>query len=99
TFEVIRHWLERLAQDGPLAVAVEDLHWADPTSTQLVERLLSLTEEAPVLFVLTQRPERDHPSWRGKETAARGVPPRTREAALEALRGESRRAPLPRRGG
>src|SRR5204863_134103 len=47
TFEVVRHWIERLATDGPVVVAIEDLHWADTTSTQLVGRLLSLTEEAP----------------------------------------------------
>ena len=29
TFEVVRHWLQRLAQDGPVAVSLEDLHWSD----------------------------------------------------------------------
>src|SRR5207302_4459024 len=60
TFEVVRSLLGRLAADGPVVAALEDLHWADATSLQLVERLLSLTEEAAVLFVVAQRPERDH---------------------------------------
>jgi ABC-type oligopeptide transport system substrate-binding subunit/class 3 adenylate cyclase len=89
TFEVVGSLLERLAADGPVVVALEDLHWADATSIQLVERLLPRTEEAALLFVVTQRPERDHPSWAVKETAARELPHRTHEIALEAL---SRRA-------
>ena len=40
TFEVVRHWLQRLAEDGPVVVVLEDLHWADATSLQLLERLL-----------------------------------------------------------
>ena len=44
TFEVVRALLARLAQDGPVVVVLEDLHWADATSLQLVERLLADTE-------------------------------------------------------
>ncbi len=91
TFEVVRTLLERLAADGPVVVALEDLHWADPTSIQLVERLLSLSEEAAVLLLVAQRPERDHPSWAVKEAAARALPHRTREIALEALTGRADR--------
>jgi ABC-type oligopeptide transport system substrate-binding subunit/class 3 adenylate cyclase len=94
TFEVVRHWIERLAQDGPVVVAIEDLHWADQTSTQLVERLLPLTEDQPVLFVLTQRLERDHASWKVKEIAARELPHRTREVALDVLSGDADREML-----
>jgi ABC-type oligopeptide transport system substrate-binding subunit/class 3 adenylate cyclase len=85
TFEVVRHLVERLAGDGPLVVALEDLHWADPTSIQLAESLLPAAESSPVLIVLTSRPEPDHPSWRLKETAAREFPHVYRELALEAL--------------
>ncbi|HEY7400931.1 MAG TPA: ABC transporter substrate-binding protein [Actinomycetota bacterium] len=91
TFEVVRTLLARLAEDGPVAVALEDLHWADATSLQLLERLLSDTEVSALLLVLTTRPERDHPSWRVKELAARDLPHRTRELALEALSGDAGR--------
>ena len=89
TFEVVRHWLQRLAEDGPVAVALEDLHWADPTSLQLLERLLPDTEGEALLLVLTLRPERDHGAWRLKEDAARELPHRTSELALEALSGDA----------
>ncbi len=91
TFQVVRQLLERLASAGPVIVALEDLHWADATSLQLVQRLLPLTEEAAVLLLVAQRPERDHPSWRVKEAAARELPHRTREIALEALSGRADR--------
>ncbi|MFN2471635.1 MAG: ABC transporter substrate-binding protein [Gaiellaceae bacterium] len=91
TFEVVGTLLERLAQDGPLVVAVEDLHWADATSVQLVERLLPLTEDAAVLLVLAERDERDHPSWGLSELTAREYPHLLRELALEPLSGDAER--------
>lgn len=91
TFEVVRALVTRLAQDGPVAIALEDLHWADATSLQLLERLMTDCEIAALLLVLTSRPEYDHPSWRVKEAAARELPHRTREIALEALSGDAGR--------
>lgn len=91
TFEVVGALFARLAEDGPVVVAIDDLHWADATSVQLTERLLPLTEEAAVLLVIAERPERDHPSWRVKEVTARDFPHRMREISLEALSGEADR--------
>ncbi len=91
TFEVVRTLVERLAADRPVALALEDLHWADPTSVQLVERLLPAAEDAAVLLVLTERIERDHPAWAIRDTAAREFPHRTIEIALDALSGEADR--------
>src|SRR5919106_97498 len=56
TFEVVRHLLERLARDGPVVAALEDLHWADPTSLQLIDDLLGATEGSALLLVLSARP-------------------------------------------
>src|SRR5262245_43273672 len=91
TFAVVRELLSRLAADGPVVVVLEDLHWADATSLQLLERMLDDTESSAELLVLSTRPERDHPSWRVKEGAARELPHRTRELALEALSGDAGR--------
>jgi ABC-type oligopeptide transport system substrate-binding subunit/class 3 adenylate cyclase len=89
TFEVVRHWLQRLAEDGPVAISLEDLHWSDPTSLQLVERMLPDTEEAALLLVFTLRQERDHAAWRVMEDAGRELPHRTTELPLEALSGDA----------
>jgi ABC-type oligopeptide transport system substrate-binding subunit/class 3 adenylate cyclase len=91
TFEVVSSLLLRLAEHRPVVVSIEDLHWADPTSVQLVERLLPQTEEAALLLCITLRTERDHPSWRVKELAARQLPHRTLEIQLEALSGDADR--------
>jgi ABC-type oligopeptide transport system substrate-binding subunit/class 3 adenylate cyclase len=85
TFEVVHHLIERLARDGPLVVVLEDLHWADQTSIELIERLQEVTEEAAVLLTLTMRLERDHPAWSLREAAERTYPHRTYEVALDAL--------------
>ena len=66
-------------------VAIEDLHWADPTSVLLLEQLLSLAEEAPVLLVLSLRPERDHAAWGLREHASREFPHLLREIDLGPL--------------
>jgi ABC-type oligopeptide transport system substrate-binding subunit/class 3 adenylate cyclase len=85
TFEVVGQLFARLAEAAPLVIAIEDLHWADPTSVQLLEQLLSLGEEAPVLFVLSLRPERDHASWGLREHAGREFPHLLREIDLGPL--------------
>ncbi len=94
TFEVVRSLVARLADDGPVAVALEDLHWADPTSLQLLERLLSDTEDLPLLLVVTSRREPTHPSWRVMESAQRELPHRTDELVLAALGSDAGRALL-----
>jgi ABC-type oligopeptide transport system substrate-binding subunit/class 3 adenylate cyclase len=91
TFEVVGHLFERLAEDGPVVVAIEDAHWADATSLQLAERLLGLTESSAILFVVGMRPEREHGSWTLKQGADRRLPHRTKELALGALVGATDR--------
>lgn len=77
--------LERLAAEGPLAIVLDDLHWADASSLALLERLLELAERAPVLVVVNLRPERDHPAWALREHALRTLAHRAREIALATL--------------
>ena len=89
TFEVVRDWLTSLAEDGPVVVALEDLHWADGTSLQLVEQLLGITDESAVLLLITSRRELDHPSWRLAQAAMRELPHRATQIALEPLSGDS----------
>ncbi len=43
---------------------VEDVHWIDPTSRELLERTVDCVEQLPVLLVLTFRPE-FQPPWLG----------------------------------
>lgn len=45
-----------LAQRGPLLVAVDDLHWADPASLQFLAYLGRRVEGLPVLVLVASRP-------------------------------------------
>lgn len=62
TLEALAHLVRALARRRPIALAIEDLHWADESSVGAASRLLPLVETSPVLFVLSSRHEPDHPS-------------------------------------
>ncbi|HEX9012502.1 MAG TPA: AAA family ATPase, partial [Anaerolineaceae bacterium] len=61
--------LRSFSVHGPLGIVLDDIHWADPSSVDLLIRLLPLTAEAPLLFCLITRPERDAPGWKLVEAA------------------------------
>ena len=50
-------WLLAGARTQPLALAFEDLHWADPTSLDLMKTLAERGAQAPLMIVATARPE------------------------------------------
>ena len=50
-------WLLAGARTQPLVLAFEDLHWADPTSLDLLKLLAERGSAAPLLVVVTARPE------------------------------------------
>lgn len=85
TFEVVAELLASIALQTPLVVALDDIHWADPTSLALVDSLLRVTEESPLLLVLVQRPETEHGAWTLRERAAREYRHVFDEIALVAL--------------
>lgn len=84
-FEAVVAVLGALASREPLVVELEDLHWADPTSIDLVERLLGLTERGRLLLLLLFRPRRHEPSWSIHEAAMRGFAQRHEVVALRPL--------------
>jgi predicted ATPase/class 3 adenylate cyclase len=57
TFRAFESLIEGTARQSPLIIVCEDLHWADPTSLELLERLLGITRRAPLLFICVLRPE------------------------------------------
>ena len=50
-------WVLAGARSQPVVLAFEDLHWADPTSLDLMARLAERGAQSPVLVVATTRPE------------------------------------------
>ncbi len=59
-FEAIGQVLQRLAELGPLLLLLEDFHWADPTSRDLLYFLSRRVGELPLLIVLTCRSDELH---------------------------------------
>ena len=59
-FELVRGVLARLAARGPAVLVIEDLHWADRTTRDLVGFLASAMGEDPVLLVATYRSDELH---------------------------------------
>jgi ATP/maltotriose-dependent transcriptional regulator MalT len=52
----VRALLEQLASTQPLVLELDDLHWADPASIELLGALLRRPPAAPVLLALATRP-------------------------------------------
>jgi DNA-binding SARP family transcriptional activator len=61
----VRRLFEALARRRPLLVCLEDAHWADPALLDLVDYLVEWTRDAPLLLVVTGRPEllELRPAW------------------------------------
>ena len=55
-------WLFAGARTQPIVLTFEDLHWADPTSLDLLRALAERGGQAPLFIVATTRPE-FRPSW------------------------------------
>ncbi|WP_328520547.1 ATP-binding protein [Kribbella sp. NBC_00359] len=56
TFTSLVALLDSFAADGPAVIAFDDLHWADPSTAELVQRLVSRDPKSGMLFVLANRP-------------------------------------------
>ena len=56
TYRAARELLELLAQDRPLVVVLDDLHWGDEASIELLATLLRRGANAPVLLAIAFRP-------------------------------------------
>src|SRR4029450_6286996 len=69
----VRRFLEVLAARDPLVVVVDDLHWAQPALLDLLEQVVALAREAPILLVAVARPEllEQRPGWSGGRPTAR----------------------------
>jgi class 3 adenylate cyclase/tetratricopeptide (TPR) repeat protein len=50
-------WVFNLVQNEPLVIVVEDLHWLDPSSLELLLMLVEQGATSPLLLLCTARPE------------------------------------------
>jgi len=57
TLDALVAWMFEEAERQPVLVAWEDLHWADPSTLEMLGLVLEQTPTVPMLHVLTYRPE------------------------------------------
>jgi class 3 adenylate cyclase len=77
--------LEGLARRGPLVLAVEDLHWADAASVELLGIILEMTDLLPLMILVTCRPETEGEAWAFRFHAERNFGHRLTDVRLAAL--------------
>ena len=64
TIETLSAWMLALSVDQPVVLIVEDVHWFDPSSLELLGSLVARSAGSRVLAVMTTRPEFEIP-WIG----------------------------------
>ena len=71
-FWSVRKAFERRARERPVALVVEDIHWAEPTLLDLLEHVVDWTRDAPVLLLCLARPDLIdiRPTWGTSPNAA-----------------------------
>lgn len=79
-------WATLLAEQQPVVLAVEDLHWADSSSLELIGALLERVSSHRLLLILTSRPDFE-PSWPRPRSWTPLVVDRLRQAQAQSLVG------------
>jgi class 3 adenylate cyclase len=64
TVELLADRILRMAEDRPVVALIEDIHWIDPSSLEMLDMLVERLEDVPVLAVMTNRPD-FAPRWGG----------------------------------
>jgi class 3 adenylate cyclase/tetratricopeptide (TPR) repeat protein len=68
TFETLTRGVVTLARGRPLLFFVEDVHWIDPSSLELLDNLIGILSDLPILLIASFRPE-FAPPWAGHENS------------------------------
>jgi class 3 adenylate cyclase len=78
-------WIEALTAQQPVVLALDDAHWANPSTRSLAEHLLELTDRAPLLVVVALRPDPDSEGWALRLRMLADYAHRARQLALGPL--------------
>lgn len=70
TLEVLVDQVLGLATRRPVLALYEDMHWADPTSLELLDLMVDRVQGAPALVLITFRPEFEPPWTRSAHVTA-----------------------------
>lgn len=90
TLEAVNAYFGRMAEEQPILLVFEDMHWTDPSSIQTLEKLIELTDLLPLMILCVMRIEKEHRSWKIKLLAETDYAHRYTEIILRSLtQGES----------
>jgi class 3 adenylate cyclase/tetratricopeptide (TPR) repeat protein len=65
TLDSLAAWVLSRAEHDPLVLAVEDLHWIDVSTRELLDAVVRQVPRTRLLCLVTHRPETS-PAWRGE---------------------------------
>src|SRR4029077_15380102 len=65
TLEALISQVQKLTHQSPVLMVFEDAQWSDPTSLEVLGRIVDRVRYLPVLLLVTFRPEFD-PPWLGR---------------------------------
>jgi class 3 adenylate cyclase/tetratricopeptide (TPR) repeat protein len=78
-------WVKGLCRDRPVVLAIHDIHWADQSTLDLLERLVNLLDDHPLMIATTSRVAADAHDRRFRESARRKRADRVVELRLGPL--------------
>jgi predicted ATPase len=86
-FVAWRRYLEALADERPLVLVFEDVHWADDALLDFVDEMVEQISGVPLLVIATARPEllERRPGWAGGKAGALtiSIPPLSRSGTTQ----------------
>jgi class 3 adenylate cyclase/tetratricopeptide (TPR) repeat protein len=91
TFLALRDLILALARGRGFVLVLDDLHWSDPLSLDVVSLLMDAITLAPLLLVCVYRPDPEHKVWHLASHAARRCAGRYTEIQLRELTPEQSR--------
>ncbi len=62
TMQALLNLLERMSRHKPVLMVLEDAHWSDPTTRELLHLTIERVAVLPIMVVVTSRPE-FQPGW------------------------------------
>ncbi len=81
----LRTTVAALSARGPLILALEDLHWSDPATIEILTVLSELTDSFPLMILVTSRSDPEGASWDFRFHAQRNYSHRLTELTLSPL--------------
>ena len=89
TFAAVKDLLVAESKRRPVVLALDDLHWIDQVSLDLIFFLMETAIDEPILLFCLYRPERTDPCWTIGEQADVRIPDDFTQVTLEPLTPEA----------